>query len=64
MKKLSEIVAWTLLLAASLFFGCKAERELILREEELLSRQREPWKYGETVTWEDPLVEETEDENP
>lgn len=62
MKKLSEIVAWTLLLTASLFFGCKAERELILREEELLSRQREPWKYGETVTWEE--LEETEDENP
>lgn len=64
MKKLTEIVTWALLLAASLFFGCKAERELILREEELLSRQREPWKYGETVTWEELDLEETEDENP
>lgn len=64
MKKLSEIVAWTLLLAASLFFGCKDARELILMEDELLSRQREPWKYGETVTWEELDLEETEDENP
>lgn len=51
MKRLTEIVVWSLFLVAALFVGCKDARELILREDELISRQREPWKYGETVTW-------------
>ena len=42
MSKL-EIVLWCAVLVAVLAIGCREERQLILREEELLRRQREPW---------------------
>lgn len=42
MSKL-EIALWCAVLVAVLAIGCREERQLILREEELLRRQREPW---------------------
>jgi hypothetical protein len=38
-----EMVVWCALLVAALVIGCREERQLILQEEELLWRQREPW---------------------
>jgi hypothetical protein len=56
-KHLVEIIAWTTLLFASILFGCKDARELILKEDELLQRMREPWRFEEPL----PELEETDE---
>lgn len=53
-----EIVLWCAVLAAALAIGCREERQLILQEEELLRRQREPW-----TVWPADAAEEVCDED-
>lgn len=40
-----EMVVWCAVLAAALAMGCREERQLILREEELMKRLEEPWRF-------------------
>lgn len=44
-----EMVVWCAVLVAALVIGCREERQLILQEEELLRRQREPWTVWASV---------------
>lgn len=37
-----EMVVWCAVLVAALVIGCREERQLILREEELMKRLEEP----------------------
>ena len=48
MSKL-EIALWCAVLVAALAIGCREERQLILREEELMKRLEEPWAEWPTV---------------
>ncbi len=44
-----EMVVWCAVLVAALAIGCREERQLILREEELMKRLEEPWTVWPAV---------------